>query len=92
MALIFAFFLNPYSEMCYKMDTISHFCLYSDAKNKISHIKWTIYDKVIFYFKLICFSNKSQQGEIMKKGSTIIDEEFDIVNLIKTNTMNKVFL
>jgi hypothetical protein len=82
MALIVAFFLNPYSEMCLKMDTISHLCLYSDAKNKISHIKFTVYDKVIFYFKLFCISNKSKQDEIMNKGSDIIDQEFDIINII----------
>lgn len=50
MALIFAFFLSPWAEMCYKMEAITHLCLFSDAKNITSQITFNLYDKVILYF------------------------------------------
>ena len=73
------------------MDAISHLCLNSDA-GIISNIKFSFYDKVALYFKLFGFRDKSKKREIMKKGADIIDEEYDIIDLILSVKELKAFL
>lgn len=93
-AIIFGFFLLPYSEMCFRMDAVSELYLSGDLNNS-KHIKFSASDKLVSYFGsfgFFCCCCRKSQMEIAERGSDLMDDELDAIDLVLTVKQLKVYV
>ena len=71
-SLIIAFFLAPYSEMSFRMKAMSELCLVHDMNNKIEKMRFTLSDKLVYYFGFCCCRKKRM--DMIEQGNDVLDK------------------